>query len=84
MKNKILIELIVPEIEKTYNVYIPINRRIGNVISLLNKSVYELSNGVYKENNKAGLYNRETGTKYNINYLVRATDIRNGTTLVLL
>ena len=84
MKNKILIELIVPEIEKTYNVYIPINRRIGNVISLLNKSVYELSNGVYKENNKAGLYNRDTGTKYNINYLVRATDIRNGTSLVLL
>lgn len=84
MKNKILIELIVPEIEKTYNVYIPINRRIGNIISLLNKSVYELSNGVYQENNKAALYNRDTGTKYNINYLVRATDIRNGTSLVLL
>jgi len=84
MKNKILIELIVPEIEKTYNVYIPINRRIGNIISLLNKSVYELSNGVYQENNKAALYNKETGNKYNINYLVRATDIRNGTSLVLL
>ena len=84
MKNKILVELVVPEIEKTYNVYIPINRRVGNVISLLNKSVYELSGGVYKENSQAGLYNRDTGMKYNINYLIRATDIRNGTSLVLL
>lgn len=84
MKNKILIELIVPEIERTYNVYIPINRRIGNVISLLNKSVYELSDGVYKENSKTGLYNRDTGIKYDVNYLVRTTDIRNGTTLILL
>ena len=32
MKNKVLIELIVPEIDEKYNLYIPINKRIGNII----------------------------------------------------
>ena len=36
MKDKIFIELIVPDIEEIYNIYIPINKRIGNIIKLLN------------------------------------------------
>ena len=39
MKNKILIELIVPEIDEKYNIYIPINKKVGNVIVLLEKAV---------------------------------------------
>ena len=84
MKDKIFIELIVPDIEEIYNIYIPINKRIGNIIKLLNKAIYELTDGVFIGTNKIGLYNRETGVKYDINKLVRETDIRNGTVLVLL
>ena len=28
MRNKVLVELIIPEIDETYNVYIPINKTI--------------------------------------------------------
>ena len=45
MKNKVLIELIVPTLEETYDVYIPINKRVGNVTTLLTKVVSELSGG---------------------------------------
>lgn len=84
MKNKILIELIVPDIEEVYNVYIPINKKIGNIILLLNKSITELSNNSYNGDNKTSLYNKQTGEKYAINTLVRETDIRFGTSLILL
>ena len=34
-KNKILIELEIPLIEKSYDLYIPINKRIGTVKKLI-------------------------------------------------
>lgn len=84
MKNKILIELIVPDINEVYNLYIPINRKIGNIIELLNKAINELSNNNYVGSKKTNLYSRLTGEKYSINSLVRETDIRNGSKLILL
>jgi len=84
MKNKVLIEIIVPELEQRYNIYIPINKKIGNLIVLLNKAVKELSNGVYEGTKKTALYNKTTGEKYSINVLIRETNIRNGSILVLI
>ena len=48
MKNKVLVELVVPTIESSFDVYLPINKRIGNIITLLNKTVSELSEGCYE------------------------------------
>lgn len=84
MKNKVLVELVVPEIESVYNVYLPINKRIGSIITLLNKTVGEFTNGCYIGSEATSLYNRDNGTKYNPNDLLYNTDIRNGTTLILL
>lgn len=84
MKNKVLVELVVPDIDEIYNVYLPINRRIGNIVELLKKAIYELTNGVYNENTNCSLYNVETGEKYTINSLLRDTNIRNGSRVVLL
>ena len=81
MKNKVLIELIVPDICETYDLYIPINR---NVIELLNKAIGELSNFTFEGNNKTALYSMKTGLKYSVDVLVRETDIRHGSKLVLL
>ena len=84
MKNKILVELIVPELDEKFNLFIPINKKIGNIIVLLNKSVKELTNGAYDGTNTTALYSKATGEKYSINVLVRETDIRNGTSLILI
>ena len=84
MKNKVLVELVVPIIESKYDIYLPINRKIGNIIILLNKTITELSEGCYKGSNESALYNRETNQKYEPNTLLYNTDIRNGTTLILL
>ena len=84
MKNKVLVELVVPTIESSFDVYLPINKRIGNIITLLNKTVSEFSEGCYEGSNQTSLYNRETSEKYDANTLLYNTDIRNGTTLILL
>ena len=84
MNNKVLVELIVPDIEEKFNLFIPINRRVGNIIILINKALNEMTNGYYKIDIKRNLYNRNTGNIYSLNDLVRKTDIRNGTKLILL
>ena len=83
MNNKILIKLIVPELETEYDVYIPITKRIGNIIKLLIKAITDMGYE-YDNDSKIALYNRITGEKYKSNELIIDTSIRNGTELVLL
>ena len=83
MKNKVLVELIVPEIEERYDIYIPVSKKIGSVIQLLQKSVFELSDGDFIATQKNLLYSI-TGEKYDINATVKDTNIRNGSKIVLM
>ena len=84
MKNKILLLVDVPEIEKRYEVFVPINKRIGNVILLLTKAVNELSDGAYPLKNNAVLYNSSDGSNYEIDVLVKDTNLENGSVVILL
>jgi hypothetical protein len=84
MKNKVLVELYVPTIDEIYNLYLPVNRKIGNIIALLNKSLTEVTNGEFVGNEYTMLYNRNTGEMYDVNLSLRETNIRNGSSIVLL
>ncbi len=83
MKNKVLVEIIVPVLDERYSLFLPINKRIGKIITLINKAITELSGNSYVLNNSASLYNRITGVRYQANMLISETDIRNGAVLVL-
>ena len=80
---KVLIELYVPEIEEQYELYIPINKTVGyctkQIKRMLSERFEELS-----EDMTVNLYNKRTGQMYMNNTLIRNTNIRNGTQLVLL
>jgi len=84
MKNKVLVQLLVPDIGEEYNVYIPVNKKIGNVIILLTKAINEFEAEIYTKENQNCLYDGTTGERYAINDLVRNTNIRNGTKLILM
>lgn len=84
MKNKVLVSLSIPEIDKKYDIYLPINKKVGNIINLLNKAINELTDGEYDISNKNVLYNVTTKEKYQSDILLANTNIRNGTRLVLL
>ena len=83
-ENKVLVSLSVPILERKYDVYFPINRKIHNVIDMLKTSLFDLSSGSFKVDQNYVLYNKETGVAYDMNMIVRNTDIRNGSKIVML
>ena len=84
IENKVLVSLIVPVLEKRYDVYFPVNRKVHNVIKMLKPSLFNLSNGAFNEEEDYVLYNKENGVAYDMNMLVRDTDIRNGSMIIML
>jgi beta-galactosidase beta subunit len=84
MKNKVIVKILVPEIDESYDVYLPINKKIGNIIELLNKSINELSNGNFPLSSNNVLFNVDTKKTYQSDVLLLNTDIRNGTRLIIL
>ena len=83
MKNKVFVKIEVPEIDKTYDVYLPVNKKMGNIINLLNQAVNELSNGEFALSTENILYNKSTKERYSPDILLLNTSIRNGSVLIL-
>jgi len=84
MNNKVIVKVIVPEIFQTYDVFLPINKKIGNIVLLLNKAINEMSENHFSISNCNVLYNAKTKKEYRSDVLLLNTDIRNGTELVLI
>ena len=84
MQNKVIVKLVVPEIGESYDVYLPVNKKIGNIVKLLNKAVNEFTNGKYPLSEQNKLYNAITKEYYEYNVVLVQTNIRNGSKLVLL
>ncbi len=84
MKNKVLVEIYIPQLDEDYNIYLPLNKNIANIIILIGKSISELKRIDNFDYNSLSLYNRETTIKYNPDSLIRETNIRNGFRLILM
>ncbi|MCI9433718.1 MAG: hypothetical protein HFI86_00385 [Bacilli bacterium] len=84
MNEKILICVYVPLIGQKYNIFIPINRKIGTLKKYIEKTVNELSDSNLKLSENLFLRNKITNVVYDFDLYVKDTDIRNGTKLVLL
>lgn len=82
--NKVLVTVYVPLIEQEYNLFIPVNRKIGLVKKILVNSIVELSDGAYVIDTEIALYNKMTNQEYKDDMFVIESDIRNGTKLILL
>lgn len=82
--NKILIELDIPLIEKSYDLYIPINKTIGTVKRLIEEALVEITEGAYIVKQDTNFYSKETGQIYDINHKVRDTDLKNGSRIILI
>lgn len=78
--NKYLVNLYVLSLDKSFEIFIPVDEKIGNVIKLINKTLFEMSS----VSNNLTLLSLYSGNIYNYNDLVRNTDIKNGTKLILI
>ena len=81
MDDKVLVKVLIPEFDLSYDIFIPINLRIGNVIELLNKALTELISYPFSDKTR-WIYNNIDGSRYNINSFVRESNIRNGSIIV--
>lgn len=84
MNNKVIVKIIVPKLEMTFDVFIPISKKVSTILYLLTKSVNELTSGDYIVNEYINLYNKDTKEIYNLDKIIKDTNIRNGTELILL
>lgn len=72
-----------PILDKKYEILIPIDRRIHDIIRVLKKAIPDLNKGYYTENIPC-MYNKSTGQVYDMNAIVKYTNIKTGTRIVLI
>lgn len=82
--DKVLVKVFFPQIDKQYDLWIPLNKKIYNIVSMLCKGADELNEGIFKPKQMPILYNKLTGEHYNLNDVVQNTNIKNGTELILI
>lgn len=84
MNNKVLIKLIVPDLDETFDIFIPVNELIWRIKKLLIKSIFDLSNIYPDENEEYILINKSNTRIYQNNEIIINTDIRNGSEIILI
>lgn len=82
MNNKLLISVEIPSIEKNYDLFIPINKKMGTIKSIIVSSIIDLSNGIFKER-KYSFIDIDTGVNYKNDVYVRDSGIKNGARIML-
>jgi len=83
-KNKILIELEIPLIEKKYDLFIPINKKVGTIKTLIEDALIDLTDNAYTPKEESNFYSKETGEIYDVNKTIRDTDLKNGSRIILI
>lgn len=82
--DKVEIEVYVPTINRTYNIFVPLQSRLYEVMNLIAKAVSELSNGLFVASKDSILCSRLDGSAYNLNKTVREAGIENGAKIMLM
>lgn len=82
MKNKILVELYVAQLNETFNVMIPTNEYVEKIVQMIKESVFELTD-INDKKNEYCLLDPETGNTYNNSDIIRETNIKNSKRIIL-
>mgnify|MGYP006916121742 CR=1 FL=1 len=83
MDFRVYIVIEAPILDKKYELFVPIDRRMHDLVDILSKSIPELTEDYYKDN-RPNLYNKTTGKMYDMNLIIKNTNIKMGTRLILL
>ena len=81
---KVLIEVFVPVLDRSFDIFIPLSSPMYEVLELIKKAVKEMSDGRFVADASTALCHREDGTIVNINLSVYELEIRNGSKLMLI
>lgn len=83
--NKYLITVIVPIAEFEYDIYIPNNKKIGTIKTLILESLSELSNNSFnKKIEEVRMIDRDTGDEFENDMYVKDSKIKNGSKIIII
>ena len=83
MNFRVYITLDVPILDKKYELLVPIDRRIHDLIDLLKDYIPELKENYYK-NRTPSIFSKSSGELYDMNLIIKDSDIKTGTRLILM
>ena len=81
---KILVEVYVPSLMKSFDIFIPSVSQLGTVLELIKKAVNEITDGLFVPMDNTVLCNFENGKILDINKSVSELEICNGSRLMLI
>ncbi len=84
MKDKILIKLIVPEMDASFDLFIPVNELVWKIKKLILKSIHDMTNIDIDTTKEYLMINQDNCRLYQNNEIIINTDIRNGTELIMI
>lgn len=83
MDFRVYVTVEVPILDTSYELLVPIDRRIHDLIELLRENIKELRENYY--NNKIpNIFNKSNGELYDMNLIIKDSDIKTGTRLILI
>lgn len=81
---KVLVEVILPAANTSYDIYIPLASKMSEVLFLVSNLLSVLSDNKFKATEDAVLCDAESGIIFNINMPIAELGIKNGSKLVLI
>ena len=84
MNDKLLVYVYVPNIGQKYNIFVPVNIKVGAFKKFVEKTVNELSDNNLSNCGTLLLRNKINNYIYDADDFISNTDIKNGTKLILL
>ncbi len=82
MNFRVYVTLEIPILDKEYELLLPIDLRIHNIITLLVRNIPGLTQNYYS-NNLPNIYNKSNGERYDVNVIIKDSNIKTGTRLLL-
>ena len=83
MDFRVYITLEVPILDTSYELLVPIDRRIHDLIEILRENIKELKENYY-QNKIPNIFNKSNGELYDMNLIIKDSDIKAGTRLILI
>ena len=84
MNNKVLVKIIMPELDDSFDCFIPVNEVVWKIKKLILKSISDLTNSNFDLRADYVMVNKDNDRVYNSNEIIINTDIRNGSELIFL
>ncbi len=82
--DNVLVEVYVPALGQTFDIFIPLELPMHQVLELIKKVVTEISGGHFKADQNTAICYHDDGNLININLSVWQLQIQNGTRLMLI